>query len=1136
MAVEEKVVIKVEIDADITNDLAAIERRIRNLDATTKKFNNTNRDLDKTTNKLTRRFGGMTRAVTGFMKVFTKFITMMGKFSFLALAGHIAIVTAGLLAAKAALITGRAAVKLYDVALKGLTVTAAGLATTLAVAAAAMREFNEAQLAPILGGGNLGMNRARTFTQGISSRNLGLLGGEASASVINSLARSGIQGARANQLVTNLFNIAGGDAKAVTTLAAAIGSRNFGDARTAVQGAQGFKKGSLGGVTTMAGLTGVISAGGATKAGFQGLSQNMGGTLIGTAKTEFAGQKGLFADLGEPLLGPFRDTFLQISNIIKNDIISMASIIQKFGEGSFAPTLVTTVRAISGWVRENVLEDIDRIEEMGKSFVGFFVGVRDFFDSMGAWFNKFEPAANLLLDMFRAMGSAAGGRGLFAEFRQLMMSNADNFIAFGESLGNVIGSLFDRLSNGQTGFFDKLPLINEVLDKLAFEVIPAMFNLFNTIFPILEQLPEALHSLASVLNFLAPIVSTLVTSIASLASMVNSIGGGNTFGTAIMAGAMYMGGRKLGVFGRAARTARNASGMGRVAFAGSNIAAGARSLSGSRAIASRQLSSGYQAFRHGQGVRGAFQASKLAGVRAGAMTGARFMPLANVALSGYMAYNSLNQAAQTGQMTGSTALSGGLAGMSIGGMVGGPLGAAVGAAIGAIAGGVGEWFASRKGQERLRKEADKQSTRIFNEASGFKVGSGTEAYMKQAGMLEGFSAAFFADKARDEYGRLKVNDKGNFEGDTAEFGKFLLSMGVDPDSVHRDNLFTSLVNKGLLSELENSVMAAEDLYVRQINRVVEATGIAAENIEGVMDMLNIDGYKDLNETAIGVLSTLFTMGDIDRTKSFIGNIDLSTSPIGQRTRSASVDAALNAFISGGSMDEQLLMDIFNAIGIAEVAMGGSADLAGVSGITFIKKAQEAGAFGGVDVVGQFGLNAALATQYQLLSDESGIPVSQFEGKTTFEINNMLNQANRDRAMYRDVFTGKKGIGDFSAGQIAGLDTAGFARYVMNQDDEYGFRSNDMIGNLVGGPLFEKLMSGDLGALEEFYGKEESSQLLINYLTETGQYAASDSAFLETIARNTGMRHQVIINAETVDERGVETVMLEIHNEVVEHTE
>ena len=1130
MAVEEKVVIKVEIDADITNDLAAIERRIRNLDATTKKFNNTNRDLDKTTNKLTRRFGGMTRAVTGFMKVFTKFMTMMGKFSFIALAGHIAIVTAGLLAAKAALITGRAAVKLYDVALKGLTVTAAGLATTLAVAAAAMREFNEAQLAPFLGGGNLGMNKARTFTQGLSSRNLGLLGGEASGAVINSLARSGIQGARANQLVTNLFNIAGGDARAVTTLASAIGSRNFGDARTAVQGAQGFKKGSLGGVSTMAGLTGVISAGGATKAGFQGLSQNMGGTLIGTAKTEFAGQKGLFADLGEPLLGPFRDTFLEISNIIKNDIISMAAIIQKFGEGSFAPTLVTTIRAISGWVRENVLEDIDRIEEMGKSFVGFFVGVRDFFDAMGAWFNKFEPAANLLLDMFRAMGSAAGGRGLFAEFRQLMMSNADNFIAFGESIGNVIGSLFDRLSNGQTGFFDKLPLINDVLDKLADEVIPAMFNLFNTIFPILEQLPEALHTLASVLNFLAPIVQTLVNAITSISGGINSLGGGNTVGTAIMAGAMYMGGRKLGIFGRAARTARTASGMGRVAMAGSNMAAGARSLAGSRAIAGRQLTSGYQAFRHGQGVRGAFQASKLAGLRAGAQMGARFVPLANVALSGYMAYGAINQAAQTGDMTASGALSGALGGASIGGMVGGPLGAAVGAAIGGILGGVGEWFASTKGQERIKKEADKQSKRIFGEASSFKVGSGRAAFMKQSGMLEGFSAAFFAESARDEYGRLKIEGDGSFEGDTAEFGKFLLSMGVDPDSVHRDNLFTSLVNKGLLSELENSVMAAEDLYVRQINRVVEATGVAAENIEGIMDALNIDGYTDLNESALAMFTALFSMGDINRNKSFIGDIDLSTSPIGRRSRSASVNAAINAFVSGGSMDEQLLMDVFNAIGVAEVAMGGSADLAGISGITFIKKMQEEGIFGGVDVVGQFGLDDALSTQYQLLSQESGIPVSQFEGKNTFEINNMLNQTQRDRQMYRDVFTGKKGIGDFSAGQIAGLDTQAFGQFALNE------RNANRAGNLVAGVGFDAMMSGDLAGIQEYFGKEESSQLLINYLSETGQYAASDSAFLETIARNTGMRHQVVVNAETVDERGVETVMLEIHNEIVENTE
>jgi hypothetical protein len=1166
MAVEEKVIIKVEIDSDITNDLNAIERRIKNLDATTKKFNKTNRDLDRTTNKLTNRFSKMTNVLKGFSRAFLNFVKMMGKFSFIALAGHIALVTAGLLAAKAALITGRAAVKLYDVALKGLTVTAAGLATTLAVVSAAMREFQEAQLAPILGGGRLGTDKARGFTSGISSRNLGLLGGEANAAVINQLARSGIRGPQANALITGMFNVTGGDAKAVTTMAAAIGSKNFADARTAVQGAQGFRKGSLAGVSTMGGLIGTVSSGGATATPYQGLSQNMGGTLIGTLKTEFAGQKGLFADLGEPLLGPFRDTFLQISNIIKNDIISMASIIQKFGEGSFAPTLVTTIRAISGWVRENVLEDIDRIEEMGESFVGFFVGVRDFFESMGAWFNKFEPAANLLLDMFRAMGSAAGGRGLFAEFRQLMMGNADNFIKFGEAIGNVIGSLFDRLSNGQTGFFDKLPLINNVLNSLANNVIPALFNLFNTIFPLLDQLPSALDTLSTVLYYLAPIVSSLVSAIATIAGVVNSIGGGDGggLGSFLTMALLYGGGRKLGVFGKGGRAARQAGKA--AAKAGGTFVPGATAANGVRTGAQSALSRGmtstrfawtgtggtvdrlmssknplmrgtgnmlYRGYEGVSNLGSRFAASRGGQVlsslgKVGKFGAGKLLPGLGALYSGMAVGDTWGNAAETGDMGFGGALHGAMAGAMIGQVV--PLiGPLIGGIIGGIVGGVGEWFNSRKGQEKIKREAEKQSGRIMGIATGFQAGSGTDAFLQQQSMMEGFSAAVVA--GQDKYGRMKVQDNGKFEGDTDEFGKFLVSMGVNPESVHMDNLFTSLLDKGLLDELEENLLAAEDLYVRQMNAVARITGATAEEIAGFMSAFNLDTYSDYNEQGVGLLMNLFNLDPINRTKSFVGDIDLSTSLTGMANRSASADAALNAFVSGGSMDEALLMDLFNAAAIAEVAMGGSPDLAGYSVIQSIIGMQGDGVFGGVDVVGNFDLNNQAQRQLELISQESGIPVSDMIGKSPTEIDAMMNKIDSNRALYKGVFFGDKSISALSPDMLEGFDSKSFGQYVMHHEDTTDFmRNRDNEGYI------EAIMSGDLTGIENVIGQELSQQMLLNFLTETGQYTQDSNDFLKTIADNTAMGTQVIVNAETVEGRGVETVMLEIHHAVVDNTE
>lgn len=614
MATEEKVVIKVEVDADISNDLLIIERRIKALEDRTREFNKRTRDLDKSTDRLNSRFNRMGRTVRSITSAFTKFITTLAKFSFIALAGQIGLFTAGLLAAKAALVTGRAAVSAYQASLRGLSVVAAGVATALAVAAAAMREFQEAQLSPFLGGGAAGRSRASTLNRSISARMTGLLGSEATSAITGSFARAGVGGSQSNALARQLFNLTGGDAKAAQSLAAAFASGDFTKARTAVTSAAGFRKGSLGGVTSMSGLISSVGGGGATSQAFAGVAETMASTMIGTLKTEFAGLRGIFADIGEPLLAPFRDSFLQISRILREDIISMTGVLQKFGAESFAPTLVSIVDKVSDFVRSNVVNNIGRVEEMGKSFVNFFKGVRDFFKAIGDYLGRLEPAANVVIDMFKAMGAAAGGRGLFQQFNELIVENADAFVQFGTSIGNVFGALFDQLANGQMGFFNKLPLLSDILDRLASDVIPALFNVFNRFAPLMELLPGALSGLATVLNMIAPIIGGLVDAVMMLVGALRSIPGlgGGVLDTALGMGLMYMGGRKMMSGGRAARGMMRG---GRAASLGSRATNG---MSSGGSLLSRQMTAYRGARTGGASVGGAFRATSVSAQRAGA--------------------------------------------------------------------------------------------------------------------------------------------------------------------------------------------------------------------------------------------------------------------------------------------------------------------------------------------------------------------------------------------------------------------------------------------------------------------------------------------------------------------------------------
>ena len=260
--------------------------------------------------------------------------------------------------------------------------------------------------------------------------------------------------------------------------------------------------------------------------------------------------------------------------------------------------------------------------------------------------------------------------------------------------------------------------------------------------------------------------------------------------------------------------------------------------------------------------------------------------------------------------------------------------------------------------------------------------------------------------------------------------------------------------------------------------------------------------------------------------SFVGDIDFSTSMVGMTNRSASANAALNAFKESGMMDESLLMDFIESAAIAEVSMGGSADLAGYSVLQSIRNLQAEGAFGDVDVVSNFDIIGQQERQLELISDNSGIPVSQLEGMSPNEIDAALKQVDKNRDIYKGVFFGDRGISELTPDMLGGFDTKAFGQYVMHHED-----NTDFLRNRGNQEYIEAIMSGDLAGIENQLGQEQAQQMLLDFMTETGQYTQDQNDWLKTIADNTALPTQVIVNAETVEGRGVDTVMLEIRTEV-----
>ena len=980
MAVTEKVVIKVEIDADIGKDLALIERRIKSLDGRTrdinKKFRDTdrdmakvgrqNRDLDKSTGKVISRFDKLGSTLQKVSGVFLKFVSTLAKFSFIALAGQIGLFTAGLLLAKAALITGRASVSAYQASLRGLSVAAAGVATAIAVAAAAMRQFNEAQLGSQFGGGVKGRANAVLASRSIGSRTSGLLGREATSAMIGSLGRGGVKPSQASSIMRQLYNISGGDAKAAQALAASIGSGDLKKAKASVSGAVGFNEGSLKSVSSMQGLLGALAGGGATAANFGSLGSEMASTFIGTLKTEFAGLSGLFADLGAPLLEPFRQAFANVSRMLKEDVMSMTAVLQKFGAASFAPSIESFIGGTSEFIRKNIIANMGDVREIGQSFVDFGKAVRNFFLDLGNYYGKLEPAANVVIDMFKAMGGAAGGRKMFQTFSALVVENAEAFKDFGASIGNVFGALFDQLSGGQMGFFNKLPLLADVFNTLAHDVIPSLFGVFNKFAPLMERLPGALAALANILDMLAPIVGTLVSAISGLMGIFQrmSAGGAGPLGdigqVALMGGLMMMTkGKGRGLLKTGAKAvggkvaATGLAGRGAVAtsrgfapaawpapkgpaFIGPLIPKGfspaawpapagpafpgpltatvkrpgrlARMKSGfvaSRNASTASLNAKFGLGRVGRGPGFLGKAGKLgllsagleglnmfndyrdggfSGIASGYGDRAEASPIfaglgtgsaaaffggptlgfavggATTALGAYkrgMAGDDSNKNVLTG------AAGGAAAGAAIGSLI--PiLGTGMGAIVGGLIGGAVAFFAGKAGQKKLSKASEAAAAKIKLDVDAFKVGSGSALTGMLSGQADLLTKAM--DAATDEEtGNLKI------EGDTRQFRDYLKSIGIDPESVNRDQLFEKLLNADTLDDMNSKLDDANKLVVDQMEAIADKTGLSMDEVERALYNFNIDPFLDYMEDSVAAMINLANTEVGDLSQVFLPN-------------------------------------------------------------------------------------------------------------------------------------------------------------------------------------------------------------------------------------------------------------------------
>ena len=389
-------------------------------------------------------------------------------------------------------------------------------------------------------------------------------------------------------------------------------------------------------------------------------------------------------------------------------------------------------------------------------------------------------------------------------------------------------------------------------------------------------------------------------------------------------------------------------------------------------------------------------------------------------------------------------------------------------------------------------------------------GMGSDVFSQQQNVLDLFMAARSAG----------MDDEGRFtEGDTRQFNEFLMAMGIDPTTVHRDELFKKLANGTFAQDMEQGLINALDFMESQVDNIARALGMGAETIMQALQALGIDPMSDFNDTAAAGLITLLNSPVIDRSRLVLP--DFSTSQAGVANRFNSASDILNTLIgetNAGVFDDATISDFVSRFAAAEIASGMSADVAGLSGLQEIREKVRSGELD-PSVLSKFGIRDQEMFIFNQLEQQYGLGEGGAErlyqsysdgGFSVERVSGEIQKISTERERLRGGLIGGD-IGAFA--EVAG--EGGFRQFLA------GIGAQGMGGGLSGGMKYARLLgagaTGNFDAvgklLDENY-EGGAKQATIDFMSQSGDIQGAQTGILQQIAENTGNAVAFNITGET----------------------
>ena len=475
----------------------------------------------------------------------------------------------------------------------------------------------------------------------------------------------------------------------------------------------------------------------------------------------------------------------------------------------------------------------------------------------------------------------------------------------------------------------------------------------------------------------------------------------------------------------------------------------------------------------------------------------------------------------------------GMAGAGIGTMIGGPFGTIIGAGLGTLVGSVAAGVAAWKRDKRIKENTEKAGENIVKSLTdSISDGISDSEFMQQSELQNLASAAMEAG----------WTSNGFTEGDTRQMDSLLTylqqigEIDVPITEIHRDNFIRDELPAILDRLARNERIYYEEqerLETLRLERLTDNLDMlsreldaSSESIQSFADALNIDlSSAMLNLEGFGAMFNLYTAPVIDLMQGFSPDVT-RTLAYGIQS-SAGADAALTTLAASsraGTYTPSEMQDFIDQYSSAEIALGGTPALAGLSALQELERQAGLGTFGDATqtqaFMQMFNVSQMRTGVLNEMSDQYGISRSNLEGALAGggvnALNDYLETTGTQREIARSAMfgTGNRQIEDFLSMGGGDMLTA------------------DLLAKISAGGLgleTRAYMSGGLSEQEYLaqvqskYGDGDGaglSQLMADWLTQNGTESDKQIGLLQGIIDAVeGNVPVVIIDGTPTSDRG-----------------